>query len=285
MKIAPLWILLFACCSPADAGESAEVRAARYYAAGLERPLLQLRAGAALIQACADRLRKACSAEQRKAAAGTSALTLLDELSLFPQRLTEDPTAGISRRRELEHKMSETSAALMREAGNYDRELFARFGATLIACPDDDGPISLESLEALQRVNYSGFQGIPASELAQTLIDETNQQELAAEQMRKAAPEECRAARKLGEYLMELMNSKLQPWSGEHEHDANAEREFDFDKPKKTDAKDAATVVKDRELAHAVAGNFVTVVATELHLIVFPESEARIKAIAEAQGF
>jgi hypothetical protein len=38
-------------------------------------------------------------------------------------------------------------------------------------------------------------------------------------------------------------------------------------------------------LAHAVAGNFVTVVATELQLIVHPESEARIKALAEAQGF
>ena len=266
------------------ADESPDVRAARYYAEGLDKPLLQVRAGAVLIQACADRLQKACTPDQRKAAAGASALTLLDQLTLFPQRPSEDPTVGISRRRDLEKKMSETSAALMREAGAFDRELFARVGAALEVCaPDEEGPDYLTALEAMKLVNYAGFQGMPAADIAKMLIDETGREEALAEKMRAAPREDCIAARKLGEYFLELMNSKLKPWN-EPEPPATPPREFDFDRPKAAPEKEVPKP-DDRELAHTVAGNFVTVVATELQLIVHPESEARIKALAEAQGF
>jgi hypothetical protein len=139
------------------------------------------------------------------------------------------------------------------------------------------------ALEAMKLVNYAGFQGVPAADIAKMLIDETGREEILIERMRQAPRQDCLAARKLGEYLLELMNSKLKPWN-ELEQPATPPREFDFDKPKAAPEKDAAKP-DDRELAHAVAGNFVTVVATELQLIVHPESEARIKALAEAQGF
>ena len=74
----------FMTCAVA-AEESAETRAARYYATGLEPALLEIRAGAELIQACKDRLRKACAEEQVKLAAGNQVLTLLDALTLFPR--------------------------------------------------------------------------------------------------------------------------------------------------------------------------------------------------------
>ena len=282
------WLSLFLLCSVqiqgAIAADSPAQRAARYYAQGIERPLLQIRSGAALIQACAERLRPHCSKEQREVAGRASALILLDELTLFPQRLADDPVAGITRRRDFERKMSETGAALLREAGAYDRELFARFLATLVVCPADDDPEYLMSLQAMKLVNYSGFQAVPLDELTQLLVDETNREEALEEQMRAAPPEDCEAARKLGEYLMQLMNAKLGPWHDAQRMRKAPAREFDFDNPKAEQA-DEARKPDDRQLAQAVAGNFVSVVATELHLIVYPESESRIKAIADAQGY
>ena len=283
------WLsLFFVVCSLQSQGviaaDSPALRAARYYAEGLERPLLQIRAGATLVQACAERLRPHCSKQQREAAGRASALTLLDELTLFPQRLADDPVAGITRRRDLERKMSETGAALLRDAGAYDRELFARFLATLVVCPADDNPEYLQSLQAMKLVNYTGFQAIPLDELPQLLIDETSREAALQKKMREAPPEDCEAARKLGEYLMQLMNAKLGPWHGAQRTPKPPAREFDFDKPGAEPAEEARRP-DDRQLAQAVAGNFVSVVATELHLIVYPDSEARIKAIADAQGY
>lgn len=281
------WLSLFILCAvqiqAAIAADSTDLRAAQYYAQGLERPLLQIRAGAALIQACADRLRRFCSKEQREAGGRNSALALLDELTLFPQRTGDDPAAGITRRHDLERKLGETGAALLREAGAYDRELFARFLATLVVCPAGDNPDYLLSLQEMKLVNYAGFQAVPPAELAQLLIDETRREEELVKKMRAAPPEDCEAARKLGEYLMQLMNAKLGPWHGTQRGKPPV-REFDFDKPRAEPA-DEARKPDDRELAQVVAGNFVSVVATELHLIVYPDSEARIKAIADAQGY
>jgi hypothetical protein len=285
--IARSWFLLtlvvIATAAPA-AGSTPDERAARYYAEGLEAPLLQIRAAAELQRACAGPLKKACSQEQRKAATGASALVLLDELTLFPQRSTADAAAGIANRRELERKMGETGAALMREAGAYDRELFARVQATQEACGMDESADYLTSLQALKLVNYAGFQAVPADRLAKMLIDETDREEMLAEQMSQWPREDCIAARKLGEHLMQLMNYKLGPW---RKGDAGATPgigTFRFD-PANRSAKKEPPKPDDRELAQAVAGNFVTVVATELQLMVFPESEKRIKPIAESQGF
>src|SRR5688572_25653313 len=173
MKLRLLLPLLFA-CAPALAQETAGARAARYYAAGLERPLLRIREGAQLIAACADRLRKLCSKEQRKIADENNVVMLLDALTLFPQRLDVDPAAGISKERQFADKVGATSAALLREASEYDRELFARFHATLVVCPASDGPDYLLALEAMKLVNYAGFQGVAPDKLAQILIDDTN---------------------------------------------------------------------------------------------------------------
>lgn len=280
------WFLLaLACAAPAHAElpATADTRAARYYAQGLEIPLLQVRAAAELVRICAGTLQKACTEEQRKAAAGTSALVLLDALSLFPQRPAGDAAAGIASRRELEKKMGETGAALLREAGAYDRELFARVQATEEVCPSGDNPQYLASVQMLKLVNYSRFQAVPAERLAQMQIDETRREDALAEDVARWPREDCVAARKLGEFLMQLMNSKLMPWMDPARGAAPGVREFDFDQPDRAQREMPAP--DDRQLAQAVAGNFVTVVATELQLMVFPESEARIKAIAEAQGF
>lgn len=270
-------------CVPAMAQESSKARAARYYAAGIERPLLRIREGAQLIQACTSQLRRLCSKEQRRMAEGYNVIMLLDALTLFPQRLAVDPAAGVARARDLADKVSATSTALLREAGEYDRELFARVKATLVVCPAGDGPDYLGSLEPLKRLNYSGFQGVTPDELAQMLVDDDVREKTYVEKMRATPQDDCVTARTMGEYLMELMNSKLAPWEPKIDHDADQGREFDFDKPTKTpEPMDAMRRERDRELAHAVAGNYVTVVATELQIFAHPESETPLKEMADA---
>ena len=102
--------------------------------------------------------------------------------------------------------------------------------------------------------------------------------------MRAAPREDCEAARRLGEYLMQLMNAKLRPWQEEMHAATNTRRVFDFDQPTRApeEVKDDAWRARDRELAHAVAGNFVSVVATELQVAVYPESETPLKEMTEA---
>ena len=253
-------------------------RAAKFYAAGLESPLLQLRTGALLVRACKDQLRKGCEAEQADLAARNEVITLLDALTLFPQRSETDPTAQITRPKELRQKIRDTSAALMREAGRYDRQLFARYGATLKVCPDEDSTVFASAVEKLTLINLASFQAL-GTELDAARADIAGEEARAVEQLRTWSGEGCLAARKLGEYLMELMNSKLRPWN-KPEAPAGGDREFNFDQPRKEappptpDRAEAAA--NDRELALAVAGNFVSVVATELQLLVFPESASRI---------
>ena len=278
-KTAVTLLLITGPCFAGTLDESATERAARFYAADLERPLLQLRTGAALIQTCATRLRSACNAQQRKAGR-QEVLTLLDALTLFPQRLEADPSVGVKRARELERKIGDASAGLLREAEAYDRRLFARYGAALRACPDEYSAGVRDSLEELQRVNFTGFQALAGDELAAATEATAREESALAETLRSWPTENCVAARKMGEYLMQLMFSKLQPWSGEDQRVLNPQSGFEFGPARKREAEPAKP--NDRELAHAVAGNFVTVVATELQLSAYPESEAHIKTIADA---
>lgn len=272
-------LLFIVAASAAAAAETPKARAARFYAAGLELPLIQLRNGLMLVQACSDRLRRACDAQQRELAANSHSLLLLDELTLFPQRPTQDPAAGISKARELRVKISETSAAFLKIAGEYDRNLFARYGATLQACPYDDTAKFSQSLKELVRVNLTAFQAMAGEDLDEAIESISRNEESIAASLRQS-PEDCVAARDLGEYLMQLMDAKLQPWSGEKKRVENAPNNFEFGKPKVVEPTDDEKRRRDRELAHAVAGNFVTVIATELQLTVFPETESRIEAIA-----
>lgn len=277
-RLALLLMLAFPVADAAD--ETAEVRAARFYAAGLELPLLQIRRGVMLVQACSRRLRWGCDEQQRELAANNRAILLLDELTLFPQRLTEDPAVGISKPRELRQRVSDASAALLHAAGEYDRSLFARYSATLRACPNDDVAAFRESLEELVRLNLTGFQSLAAEDLAQASEAIARNEEPIAASLRQS-PEDCAAARRLGEYLMQLMDSKLQPWSGEKKRVENAQSAFEFGASKVAEPTDSEKRQHDRELAHVIAGNFVTVIATELQLTVFPESESRIKAVVD----
>ena len=279
--IVRLAFLIFACAATAAAaGETAEVRAARFYAAGLELPLLQIRNGVTLVQACSGRLRRGCDGKQRELTANNRTLLLLDELTLFPQRLTGNPATAIRKPRELQQKIGEASAELLRAASDYDRLLFARYGATLRACPNEDVTRFRESLDELVRLDLAGFQALAGEEVTKAREIIARDAETLAASLRQS-PEDCVAARRLGEYLMQLMDSKLQPWSGENKRVENAPNAFQFGTPKVVEPTDSEKRRQDRELAHAVAGNFVTVIATELQLTVFPESESRISEIAD----
>ena len=278
------WPLLAGLFATTAAAETATVRAARYYAEGLDRPLRQLRTGVLLVQDCAQRLKRACNEEQRRLSSDIKALALLDALTLFPPGESVDG-AGVTRARELKRMISDTSAQLMREAGQFDLALIARYGGTLLACPPDrDVDAYHSSLIGLRLVELTGFQGLPAAEAEAVSSANIAQMEREAGQWRARPREDCIATRMLGEYLMELMNSKLQPWS-EPAPTVSGGREFDFAQPRKQGPRATESTVEKRELARVVAGNFIAVVATELQLLAFPESAPRIKALADQAGF
>ncbi|HUQ12277.1 MAG TPA: hypothetical protein VM146_18345 [Steroidobacteraceae bacterium] len=284
MRIALLFVAgLFAAAAAAE--ESSAARAARYYAEGLERPLQQLRASAQLLQVCIDRLKRACDGQQRELAADSNVVPLLDAFTLFPQRTASDPAAGVTRARDLKSRLAATDAAFMREVADYDLTLFARYGATLRACPLEERATEyLESLAALVELHLSGFQALDAAATAEATETYTRRENELASRLRAGSHEDCVAARTLGEDLMRLMDSKLQPWNvGDPDADDPA-RAFDFNQPVKPKGKDPVQIARERERAEAVARNFVTVVATELQLTAFPESAARIKEIAERDG-
>jgi hypothetical protein len=263
----------------AAASDAATASAVRYYAAGLEQPLLLLRSGSRLIAACTGRLRSACSKAQRQLAASDRTIALLDSLTLFPQRPDEDPAAGVRTADELRRRIAATSAELLAAASRYDLALFARFGATLRACPDPDIDADRyrASLDELIRLDLTGFQSLAADDIARA------RESIAAEELSAAATlgavpsDHCAAANRLGIHLMELMHSKLQPWSGEDRRVANQEPTFDFGAP----AKPKTAEPPANEMANAIAGNFVSVVATELELTAYPENGARIGTIVD----
>jgi hypothetical protein len=277
---------IIACCflSSIAAAQSADtpvMRAARFYAAGLERPLLELRTGAELLQTCTTRLRRACSKEQRRLAAGHRTLALLDELTLFPQRPASDAVAAAGAA-ELKQKIGAAGTALMRAAGEYDAALISRYAAALRVCPGDLGPRHRESLDALTAVDLRQFRALDGADFDLAREEIMAMEAGAVDALRTLPAEDCDAIMTLGQLLMELLNGKLEPWTQENRRAANANPQFDFNATQRprTPVDDAPT----RDVALSIAGNFVTVVATELQLRVFPETAPRIKAIAEAEG-
>jgi hypothetical protein len=264
------------------AEEPASARAARFYAAGLETPLLELRRGAMLLQACTTRMRRACSKEQRQLATGNRTLTLLDELTLFPQRPTDD--AAAKNAGELKQQIAAAGAALMRAASDYDVALIARYGAALRVCPDDSETNYREPLDALTSVVLRQFQGLGDADYERARQALADAESRATETLRALPAAECDAVLTLGLLLMEMMNGKLEPWTHENQRMAVADPRFDFDAARKPAAPTSAAEAPTRDLAISVAGNFVTLVATELQLRVFPDTAPRIKAIAAAEG-
>jgi hypothetical protein len=278
-------VVIATCAAAVAAGdvpaETAAARAARYYAAGLELPLLHLRRGVLLLQACTARLRSACTKEQRALAARNHTVALLDELTLFPQRPDSDPSAGIQRAADLKERISATSDALLRDANAYDREILVRYGAALDTCPGDYEVERYERLlDVLTSVELRRFQGVAEPDYAAVFSAMENDRKLEAATLRALPAEDCAAILAVGHLLMELMDSKLQPWTRAEQRVANPGREFDFDTALKPPPDDAPAP----GLAHSITGNFITVVATELQLKAFPETAPRIKAIAESEG-
>lgn len=273
--------LAFATAGAADPGDdSPRARAARFYAAGLEQPLLELRRGARLLQVCVTRLRKACTKEQRALAANNRTVELLDELTLFSQRPVDDPDVREWRAADLKDAIAGTRARLVRTAGDYDRLAIARYGAAMSTCPVDvDAEKYRASLDALTTVDLRDFQALEGPEYDQARQAIAVAQADASEALRAMPAEDCRAVFKVGQLVMEMIEGKLEPWTREHRRVGNVDREFDFDAPLEPKKDEAPT----REVATSIAGNFVTLVATELQLEAFPETAPRIKAIADRE--
>jgi hypothetical protein len=282
-----LVLSIIACVATAVDSRAAEsdepaprARAARFYAAGLELPLLEMRKGALLLQICRTRLRGACSREQRRAARNRT-VALFDELTLFPQLAAMEPPARVTKDGDLREQIVVTSAALMHAAGEYDRALIARYGAALRTCPGDSDIAYGESLEALTTIVLRDFQGLEGTDYDAARHALADAETQAAAALRALPDDDCRAALTLGQLLMEMMSAKLRPWTPEYRRVANADQElnFEFDAASRA-ARDAAP---SYDFAIAVEGSFVAMVATELQLTVFPETAPRIRAIAEAE--
>jgi hypothetical protein len=270
-----------ASAAPADSAvDPAKVRAATFYAAGLELPLMELRRGVLLARSCHGRLRLACTREQRALAASSHTLALLDALTLFPERPADDPGDRAMSATALRERIIESGARLMRTAADYDRALIARYGAALRVCPGDFGPGYRESLEALTAVDLRQFQGLDGADYDAARRQISDAEAAVADALRTQPAEDCAAALDLGQLLMEMMNAKLEPWTRENRRMADANRPFDFDAALKPPADDSPT----RDIATSIAGNFVTLVATELQLTVFPETGARVKALADSEN-
>jgi hypothetical protein len=260
--------------APQSAPDEPNAHAAIYFAGGLEQALLEMRKGAQLLQFCATRLRKGCTKEQRQLVAGNRTISLLDELTLFPQRPPENFTADVTTADVLRERIAAVSTALTRAASDYDRLLIARYGAVLRTCPGETDAAYRESLEALTIVDLRDFQGLQGVEYDRARQALTSAEAQAAETLRGMPAGDCDATLTVGQLLMELMNGKLQPWTREERRMADAYRGFVFNPPKHEEP-------PTRDVAASIAGNFVTVVATELQLTVYPQTAPRIKALAD----
>lgn len=283
--VASVCILLVLPCAATradDAKPDLMASAARFYAAGLETPLLELRRGALLLETCTTRMRRACSKEQRRLASTHRAVSLLDELTLFPQRTSGDVPAQNAA--ELKQQIVASGTALMHAASDYDLVLFARYGAALRVCTGDSGAGYREPLDALITVDLRQFLGLDGAEFDRARDTITAQETQAADALRALPPAGCEAVLTVGLLLMEFMNGKLEPWTHENQRQAMTDPRFEFNAAAKPVKPPVGDIAPTRDLAISVAGNFVTLVATELQLRVFPDTGPRIKAIAEAAG-
>jgi hypothetical protein len=241
-----------------ESNGSAE-RAARYYAAGLQQPLLQVRAGSQIVATCQGRFRAKCSKRHREAArrAGVT-LEYLDALTLFPERPTTDPTTKLARYPDLIAALDQVNESIVRAAGEYDHALFARYGATLSACPPENLQEFRASLLSLAHQDFRMF-GLESDDQRARVLQSVADQEASLAQTfgDAASPDDCIAARQLGELLMTMMSAKLAPWSLQ------------------------AADVPDPDAARGIANEFLFQAATELELIVNPAARERLETIAQ----
>lgn len=241
-----------------ESSGSAE-RAARYYAAGLQQPLLQVRAGSQVVATCQSRFRAKCSKRHREAArrAGVT-LEYLDALTLFPERPAADPTTKLARYPDLIAALDQVNESIMRAAAEYDHALFARYGATLSTCPPEKLQEFRASVLSLAHQEFRMF-GLASDDQRARALQSIAEQETSLAQTfgNAASPEDCVAARQLGELLMTMMSAKLAPWSLQ------------------------AGAAPDADATRAIANEFLFQAATELELIVNPAMRERLETIAQ----
>jgi hypothetical protein len=259
-----LMLLAPAGASQADAVEPTPMatgmagRAASYYATGLQAPLLEIRAGTKIVATCQRRFRTRCSKPHREAA-DRAGLTLeyLDALSLFPERLSEDPTARLKNYADVVTALDAANVSILRAARDYDGTLFARYRAALNACPPENPAQHRESLQALVQRDLQMFD-VETDERARFLQSISDQEAaLAADFSDAISAEECVARRQLGELLLTMLSAKLEPWGGEAK---------DFPGPDAT---------------RGIANEFLFQATTELELIVNPDARPRFDAFAQ----
>ncbi len=231
--------------------------AARYYATGLQEPLLQIRAGSQIVTTCQSRFRSKCSKRHREAAA-RAGLTLeyLDALTLFPGRPASDPTAPLGKYTQVVTALDETNEAILRDASNYDRALFARYGAALSACPPDNPNEYRAALLSLEHSHLRMFGVDSDDKRARALQSIADEEAALAKNFSDLTPEDCMAARQLGELLMTMISAKLVHWSVE------------------------ATSSPNPDATRGIANEFLFQAATELELIVNPAKRERLETIA-----
>jgi hypothetical protein len=217
--------------------------AARYYANGLQAPLLQIRTGAVIVETCKKRLRSSCSKRHRLAAdKAPYTIEYLDALTLFPRRLTSDPSATLRKYADVVGALDAVNAEVIRAARDYDRALFDRYRATLQACPPENLAQYHESLDALEQLDVRAFGAAAPSSV---------------ENSPPATTDACAAARDFGELLMTMMSAKLEPW------------------------RRGADALPDPEATRSIANQFLFEVATELQVTVDPDSRSTFDAIAQ----
>jgi hypothetical protein len=241
-----------------ESGGSA-ARAARYYAAGLQEPLLQVRAGSQIVATCQGRFRAKCSKRHREAArrAGVT-LEYLDALTLFPERPPTDPAASLVRYSDLIAALDQVNESIMRAAGEYDHGLFARYGATLSACPPENPQEFRASVLSLAHQDFRMFGLESDDQRARVLRSIADQEGSLAEAFDPPSSlEDCIAARQLGELLMTMISAKLAPWSLQ------------------------AGAAPGPEATRGIANEFLFQAATELELIVNPARREQLETIAQ----
>ena len=241
-------VLLLLCmsCSRADAAEGDALAAAtaRYYADGLQAALLQIRAGATIVETCKKRFRPKCSKRHREAAdKARYTLEYLDALTLTAPRPRDDdrPAATVTTYEDVVAALDTVNERILRAAREYDHVLFARYEATLEMCPPESVTQYRESLATLEQLDIRAF-GSPVD---------------ASPALPAISPDACAATRDFGELLMTMMSAKLEPW------------------------RRGADAVPSAEATRSIANEFLFEVATELEVTVYPDSRGTFDAIAQ----
>ena len=200
----------------ARAETPAPAREVRFHAEGLERPLLLIRAANQLVRQCATRFRAQCSEAQiQTASSPVSVVDYLDLLTTFGARVDQDSAKPLENYEQLQVRLAAVGTLLLEEASQYDRKLFARFGATLRVCPPTDVAEYRKSLSQLQELDLRRFAALADDDYASSLANiELEEASLAEVIRRDWSAEECAAARTLGDTLLQLLYQKLKPWTG-----------------------------------------------------------------------